>query len=370
MNYTKAILVVLFLSFYGFLFSGMNVHASSSSLYIMVDPGHGGSDGGAVALDGTQEKDINLLLAQMLRDELDNYENVTVGLTRDGDYAVELSERTEIALSAGADVLISIHNNAIGEDPPYVSGSTVLVSQKQYKENLGQQEQELGVCILKELSKVGLEDQGLLLRDSQNQTKYPNGALADYYAIIRQGIENDICSILIEHAFVDNQNDYNNYLSSKEKLRTLAAADARGIAAFYELYSTSVLSSPKKPLNCTEKLVHMVDDITAHNIISYEDYFVTKKSENTYTDSQVEKQIVSRKDKNSNGYSNRSRVNKTKKRKSKIDHRMIMLVFGALIILFIIFAIKRINFYLVSFVTWRKISDKWLIVLPTIRRRK
>ena len=79
---------------------------------IVVDPGHGGHDPGAIGHGGTKEKDvvlqIGLKLAKILRDEL----GLDVVMTRSTDVFIELQERTAIANKVGADLFVSIHANA------------------------------------------------------------------------------------------------------------------------------------------------------------------------------------------------------------------------------------------------------------------
>lgn len=80
---------------------------------VVLDPGHGGRDGGATsAYDGTPEKDIVLEIARAVRDELVRSNRVRVALTRDEDRFIELRERYEIARRLGADLFISIHADA------------------------------------------------------------------------------------------------------------------------------------------------------------------------------------------------------------------------------------------------------------------
>jgi len=79
---------------------------------IVVDPGHGGKDPGAVGHNGTQEKDVvlsmGLMLARKLKDEL----GIDAVMTRSTDVFIELQERTAIANQVGADLFVSIHANA------------------------------------------------------------------------------------------------------------------------------------------------------------------------------------------------------------------------------------------------------------------
>ena len=82
---------------------------------VCVDAGHGGKDGGAVLrVDGTDkrvEKKDNLRMAKWFRDALEEY-GIRVVMTREDDTFLELSERTDIANEADADVLISFHRNS------------------------------------------------------------------------------------------------------------------------------------------------------------------------------------------------------------------------------------------------------------------
>lgn len=229
----KIIFVILLLVCACF-FQEIKLNAEEKSIHIVLDPGHGGNQSGADR-GSVMEKDINLKIAKYLKEELSEYEGVTVSLTRDGDYEVELLERTEIALDEGAELLVSLHNNAAGPCCPYTNGCTVLVAKGDYKEELAQKGQKLACNVLYELEKLGLENQGMLLRDSESGETYEDGSLADYYAIIRNGVKNDLPSILIEHAFMDDEDDFNDFLSSDEELKALARADARGIARYYQL---------------------------------------------------------------------------------------------------------------------------------------
>lgn len=78
---------------------------------IYIDPGHGGSDPGAVG-NGLQEKNITLQIALKVREYLNQYENVSVRMSRTSDKTVSLSARTKDANQWGADYYLSIHINA------------------------------------------------------------------------------------------------------------------------------------------------------------------------------------------------------------------------------------------------------------------
>lgn len=79
---------------------------------IVIDPGHGGKDPGAIGPTGLKEKDVTLDIALKIRDILKNDPLFEVILTRDKDVFIPLNERTEIANKVEADLFISIHTNA------------------------------------------------------------------------------------------------------------------------------------------------------------------------------------------------------------------------------------------------------------------
>ena len=79
---------------------------------IVLDPGHGGKDPGAVGVGGLREKDVVLRVARRLAPRLRNEMGVDVVLTRDRDVFVPLRERTAVANRENADLFLSIHSNA------------------------------------------------------------------------------------------------------------------------------------------------------------------------------------------------------------------------------------------------------------------
>ncbi|KAB8134700.1 N-acetylmuramoyl-L-alanine amidase [Gracilibacillus oryzae] len=80
---------------------------------IYIDPGHGGTDPGAVA-NGLQEKDVTLAISLKIRDLLQQYQAVQIRLSRSMDRTLTLNQRTHDANVWGADYLISVHLNAGG----------------------------------------------------------------------------------------------------------------------------------------------------------------------------------------------------------------------------------------------------------------
>ena len=78
---------------------------------VVIDPGHGGKDPGAISRSGLKEKDVNLDVAKRLYNLL-KAAGVEVVMTRSSDTFIPLSERARIANSSGADLFISVHSNA------------------------------------------------------------------------------------------------------------------------------------------------------------------------------------------------------------------------------------------------------------------
>ncbi|USK56587.1 N-acetylmuramoyl-L-alanine amidase [Cytobacillus solani] len=80
---------------------------------IFIDPGHGGTDPGAVG-NGLLEKVLTLTISYKIRDLLLQFEGVQVKLSREGDQTLSLKQRTDMANKWGADFLLSVHINAGG----------------------------------------------------------------------------------------------------------------------------------------------------------------------------------------------------------------------------------------------------------------
>ena len=180
----------------------------SDWLYITLDPGHGGDGAGGNdpgAISGTygyQEADLVLKIGLYLKEELETYRNVHVDMTR--------SDR-------------------------YGTSATALVSNGNYRPEIAKVLDGVAGNILVQLEKLGIQNRNLTKESSHDGTRYPNGKLADYYGIVRYGVENNVPSMIVEHCFLSSDSDCQNFLSSDAKLRAIAQADARGIAAYYGL---------------------------------------------------------------------------------------------------------------------------------------
>src|SRR3989338_95633 len=85
-------------------------------LRIVIDPGHGGDDSGALGPPGAKEKEVVLLIAKKLARELQQTLRAEVFLTRDSDRTLSLEERNHLAEKKNADLFLSIHANASTSD--------------------------------------------------------------------------------------------------------------------------------------------------------------------------------------------------------------------------------------------------------------
>ena len=91
---------------------------------IVIDAGHGGEDPGARGANGSQEKNVTLAIAQLLKDKIDRETNMRAVLTREGDYFIPLGQRVDKARRVQADLFVSIHADAFIR--PDARGSSVF----------------------------------------------------------------------------------------------------------------------------------------------------------------------------------------------------------------------------------------------------
>ena len=217
---------------------------ANDEFVIALDPGHGGYDPGSTTYSGISEATLTLKIANYCKQELETYMNVRVVMTRTGDTASELDERVTYAVSQGADVLVSIHLNALNGAG---RGAEVYYPNSNYRPDLGAEGQNLAQQIQNQLVSLGIPDRGIKIRNIDDGDDpaydYPDGSRGDYYGIIRHAKKQGIAAVIVEHCFGDNATDYNNYLSSEDKLQRLGIADATGIANAYGLKKTPLQSS-------------------------------------------------------------------------------------------------------------------------------
>ncbi|MEH2238061.1 N-acetylmuramoyl-L-alanine amidase [Nostoc sp.] len=97
---------------------------TNGRVVVIIDPGHGGKDSGALGIGGAREKDVILPIGKRLAEILQQH-GVQVIMTRDSDYFVTLPGRVQLAERANADVFVSIHANSAGASRPDVNGLEV-----------------------------------------------------------------------------------------------------------------------------------------------------------------------------------------------------------------------------------------------------
>lgn len=218
--------------------------ADNNEFVIALDPGHGGNDPGSTTYSGISEATFTLKIANYCKQELETYMNVRVILTRTGDTSMELDERVTYAVSQGADVLVSIHLNALNGAG---RGAEVYYPNSNYRPELGAEGQNLAQQIQNQLVALGIPDRGIKIRNidpwDDPSYNYADGSAGDYYGIIRHAKKQGIAAVIVEHCFGDNATDYSNYLSSEDKLQRLGIADATGIANAYGLQKTPLKTS-------------------------------------------------------------------------------------------------------------------------------
>lgn len=207
-------------------------HAESGKIVIALDPGHGGSDPGAVA-NGLKESELNWKIAQYCKDELEKYAGVEVVMTRGRNETLNsLTGRVDRAVAAGARVFVSIHINSASSSAHGAEVWYPNASSWKY-EQAHEEGGELARNILDELVALGLTDRGTKVRDWAGSS-YENGSTADYYGVIRHARKAGIPGIIVEHAFITNEKDA-AMLADEAALERMGRADAQGIVESYGL---------------------------------------------------------------------------------------------------------------------------------------
>ena len=177
------------------------------TIKIMIDPGHGGKETGAIAKDGTKEKDINLTVANFLLRKIQKNPEFDVKMTRYVDTDVPLTERCETANKYKADYFISIHHNASGSG---ADGFEV------YHSVNGGKGKDLATAVAHQFSLTN-NQRYVGVRESEKNKGH------DYYTVIA---DTNMPAIITEYAFLDSK-DYSAIDSVAEmELEALAIAIA------------------------------------------------------------------------------------------------------------------------------------------------
>lgn len=196
--------------------------SSSWAIKIVVDPGHGGSDSGAVGVNGLLEKNVNLDIATKLRKMLadSGYETA---ISREDDTFLSLKERVDFTNAQQADLFVSIHANAMPGNAK-TRGALIL-----YHDNNYPQEDYPASPEMAELTPQSREFAKVVLNNFVDATGLENrGLVASAVYVVRMGT---IPSILVETAFLSNRQDA-ALLANDEVRTTMAQAIVQGIEAY------------------------------------------------------------------------------------------------------------------------------------------
>jgi N-acetylmuramoyl-L-alanine amidase len=225
----------------------------SSKLVVVLDPGHGKVNGHysgcSFEYNGVKyyEDEINMKISTYTKKYLEENTDYIVLLTKDSvEKTVPLEQRAALAASVKADLFVSQHVDSApgnGTIKNAYGVSSMAPKTGRYNNELALQSQDAANTILSQLSSIGLHNRGLILRDSQNGTLFPDGSMADYYAIPRYSQMYGIRGFIIEHGFLNHTSDLTLYLSTEESYKTLGEADAKGIIEYLKKAGKSNFTS-------------------------------------------------------------------------------------------------------------------------------
>jgi len=227
--------------------------AVTRMLTIAIDAGHGGEDPGAIGRRGTQEKDVVLRIAQMLRERVNAEPDMRAYMIRDGDYFVPLAMRVAKARRVQADLFVSIHADAVVR--PQASGASVYVLSERGASSstarfLASRENASDRIGGVNLSSRNREVRQLLLdltttaqiQDSSRLGHFVLSELGGVGQLHKPRIEQagfavlkapDIPSILVETAFISNPREERRLADSRYQAR-VADAIFRGLRSYLQ----------------------------------------------------------------------------------------------------------------------------------------
>jgi N-acetylmuramoyl-L-alanine amidase len=219
---------------------------------IVLDPGHGGEDPGAVGHGGHYEKNVTLSIARRLKAKLDAEPNMRSMLTRDGDFFIPLQQRVHKARRVQADLFVSVHADAFMKST--ARGSSVFVLSENgasssaaswlaQKENAADLIGGANVKVKdKHLARTLLDlSQTATINDSLKLGKDVLGELGRINTLHRGHVEQagfavlkapDIPSILVETAFISNPEEEKR-LTDDDYQDRMADAILRGIRRYF-----------------------------------------------------------------------------------------------------------------------------------------
>jgi N-acetylmuramoyl-L-alanine amidase len=214
---------------------------------IVIDPGHGGDDPGAIGVSGTYEKNITLAAARDVRNELQRLGGYRVVLTRERDKFIRLRDRVAFGRDADADLFVSLHADTMPNRQ--VRGASVYTLSETASDAeaaaLAVQENKAdliaGVDLTYETSEVANILIDLAQRETMNRSAQFAALLVDELRRETRLLRNthrfagfavlkapDVPSVLVELGFLSNRRD-EKMLQTKAYRQKLAAAIARGI---------------------------------------------------------------------------------------------------------------------------------------------
>lgn len=248
-------------------------------LVVVLDPGHGGENLGA-DYNGYVEKEINMIVANAMYDELTKYQGITVYMTHTEDVDMSLKERAKFAQSVNADFLFCLHFNMSANNNFY--GTEVWV------QSAGQENRDGYAFASVQLETMA--DMGLFVRGAKTRL---NDRGTDYYGILRHCKEYGIAAALIEHCHLDNDAD-TKFCDSVEDLEAFGRADATSVAKYFGLSSKELgvdYSDYKIPAEIEADKEYLPHDVTPPEVsilylekCDYENYEVSLKVEGSDTD--------------------------------------------------------------------------------------
>ncbi len=221
--------------------SVVNARSNNGNIVVALDPGHDSKHTGATGIGGLKEEVLTLKIANYCKQELEKYAGVSVYMTRttascpypsNRNSGGDIGDRVQAAANAGADLFVSFHLNSSGASGS--KGAEVIVPNNNWKPQVASEGRELAQAILNELKSVGvsMRPTAIYSRDTTISEYYKDGSKSDYFSVQIYAKEAGIPGIIVEHAFLTNSGDVNNYLNSEAGLKKLGVADATGIAKY------------------------------------------------------------------------------------------------------------------------------------------
>lgn len=221
---------------------------------IVIDPGHGGVDPGAVSRSGLREKDVVFAFAKALEAELKKSGRYRTQMTRRIDVYVPLGRRVEIARRAGASLFMSIHADSVpGAFSTKASGATVYTLSEKASDNeakaLATKENRSDIIAGVDLPSKSDEVTNILIDLAQRETKNLSITFADAmitsikgqtpvrknahrFAGFRVLKAPDVPSVLVELGYMSNPSDEKR-LKSKRWQRKVAKAATRAVDNYF-----------------------------------------------------------------------------------------------------------------------------------------